>query len=67
MTQADLSATFYGDNRNRDVSWFVAVDATTFSPVYGTTREYVSHGSTSIGFVNIDVVTIGPNLMLPGL
>jgi len=67
MTQADLSALFYGGNRHKDVSWFVAVDASLFSPVYGAPREYVYHGSTGIGRVDLDVITIGPNLMLPGL
>lgn len=67
MTQADLSALFYGGNRHKDVSWFVAVDGSLFSPVYGAAREYVYHGSADIGRVSLDVITIGPNLMLPGL
>ncbi len=67
MTQSDLSALFYGGNRNKNVSWFVAIDGALFSPVYGASREYVYQGSTSIGLVNLDVITVGPNLMLPGL
>ncbi|MFY0640988.1 MAG: hypothetical protein JXR16_08080 [Bermanella sp.] len=64
-TQADLSALFYGGNRNKDVSWFVALDGTLFNPVNGASREYVSYGSQSIGEVSINPVTVGPNLMLP--
>ena len=45
----------------------MAVDAELFSKVYGTSHEYGSHGSTNIGFVDVETITIGPNLMLPGL
>ena len=64
-TQTELSALFYGGNRNKDVSWFVALDGTLFSPVNGASREYVSYGSQIIGEVSIDPVSVGPNLMLP--
>ncbi|MBL4827248.1 MAG: hypothetical protein JKY66_05980 [Spongiibacteraceae bacterium] len=67
MTQADLSALFYGGNRHKNVSWFVAIDASSFTPAHGASREYLQHGSTGIGFVNVETITIGPNLMLPGL
>lgn len=63
--QSELSALFYGGNRGRDVSWFVAVDGSTFSRVHGAPREYVHFGSVGSGPVQLDVITIGPNLMLP--
>lgn len=62
-TQEDLSALFYGGNRHRDVSWFIAVDGTSFIPFGGNLYEYYSPSVT--GEVDLDVITIGPNLMLP--
>jgi RHS repeat-associated protein len=64
MTQSDLSALFYGGNRKRNVSWFVAIDGSLFDKVWGTTNEFVQQGS---GIVQLEVITIGPNLMLPGV
>ena len=62
-TQEELSALFYGGNRHRDVSWFLAVDGSSFLPHGGSLYEYYSPSNT--GEVNLDVITIGPNLMLP--
>ena len=59
-TQLELSAMFYGGNKNKPVNWFVAVDGTSFEKVWGTGHEYVLQGT---GTVDLDVITIGPNLM----
>ncbi|WP_415882126.1 Ig-like domain-containing protein [Neptuniibacter sp. QD34_54] len=64
-TQSELSAMFYGGNRNKDMSWFVAFDDELFNRVPGTSHEYVLFGSEAIGEVNVDPITVGPNLMLP--
>ena len=62
-TQESLSALFFGGNINRDVSWFVAIDGTSFIKFPGNTYEYYRPSST--GETDLDVITIGPNLMSP--
>ncbi|MEW8194251.1 MAG: hypothetical protein AB2793_11115, partial [Candidatus Thiodiazotropha sp.] len=62
-TQEELSALFYGGNRHRDVSWFVAFDGESFIKYPGNSHEYYRPSLT--GEVDLDVITIGPNLMLP--
>jgi RHS repeat-associated protein len=65
-TQRSLSALFYGGNEGRDVSWFVAVDGTEFTPL-----PYVPYPHQWVKFwpaggsVPVKVLTHGPNLMLP--
>ena len=63
-TQKQLSALFYGGNQNKNVSWFVAIDGISFQPVYATPGEWYQPGLYP-GSVSVDVITIGPNLMLP--
>ncbi|MEW8100448.1 MAG: RHS repeat-associated core domain-containing protein [Candidatus Thiodiazotropha endolucinida] len=62
-TQEELSALFYGGNRHRDVSWFVAFDGQSFIKYPGNSHEYYRPSLT--GEVDLDVITIGRNLMLP--
>lgn len=64
-TQAELSALFYGGNRNKDVSHFVAVDGSYFDTVYGAPREYVLYGPSG-GDVVVDPLAFGANLMSRG-
>jgi RHS repeat-associated protein len=61
-TQVRMSAMFYGGSTNRDVSWFVALDADGFSPVYSTPHEYVKYGMYP-GEVDVEPVYFGPSLI----
>ncbi len=62
-TQEDLSAIFYGGNRDRDVSWFVAIDGQSFLKHPGNSNEFFRPSNT--GYTDLDVISVGPNLMLP--
>jgi len=61
-TQSELSALFFGGNRNRDVSWFVALDAEMFIRLPQSPREFYMPGVYP-GEVDVDVFFMGPNLM----
>jgi RHS repeat-associated protein len=62
-TQEDLSALFYGGSRSHDVSWFVAINGDSFVKYPYNGHEWYSPSAT--GEVNLEIITIGPNLMLP--
>jgi len=62
-TQRELSQLFYGGSIHRDVSWFVAIDASSFICRFGTRECYV--GGAGGEYAPIHVITIGKNLMLP--
>ncbi len=62
-TQEDLSALFYGGDRSRDVSWFVAFDGQSFRKYFGNSHEYYRPSLT--GSTELEIITTGPNLMLP--
>jgi len=62
-TQRELSQLFYGGSIHRDVSWFVAIDASSFMCRFGTRECYV--GGAGGEYAPIHVITIGKNLMLP--
>jgi len=62
-TQEELSALFYGGDISQDVSWFAAIDGTSFIQYKPGHYEYFNPSNT--GEVDLDVITIGPNLMLP--
>jgi len=62
-TQRDLSALFYGGNTKEDVSWFVAIDGESYLQYKGNSSEHFMPSNT--GYTDLDVITVGPNLMLP--
>ncbi len=62
-TQEGLSALFYGGNKHVNVSWFIAFDGSSFIKYPGNSHEYYRPSLT--GEIDLDVITIGPNLMLP--
>lgn len=61
-SQKQLSELFYGGNQGRDLSWFVAVEGSEFIAPYGAPSELYKPGKQG-GFVKLEVITIGPNLM----
>ncbi|ERL55882.1 Rhs family protein [Psychrobacter aquaticus CMS 56] len=63
-TQESLSALFYGGDKKRDVSWFLAFDGTTCIPVYSTPHECYIPSALGMN-VPVQTITIGPNHMEP--
>lgn len=66
MTQAELSAIFYGGNPSRDVSFFVAIDDSDeeFRPIRCAPAEVFKPWMFP-GEVPVNPIIIGPNLMRP--
>ncbi len=61
-TQRDLKSIFYGGNKGRDVSWFVAIDGEEFYQYMGSQWVRQCPAGSAI---EVEPYLIGPNLMEP--
>jgi RHS repeat-associated protein len=66
MSQRDLSALFYGGNEGRDVAWFVMIQAPDFIRLsYAPVPNQWYRPAPPLAPVPVEVLLVGPNLMLP--